>query len=95
MCGNADEVEKMGGKVEQKGFLVKKEERRGGERGTIGFLVDERIRQEDGKQRMCTRTNGNRNTVSEFNKNAAKYLGEELQGQTEPGEPFHYDATFR
>ena len=30
---------------------------------------------------MCTRTNGNRNTVSEFNKNAAKYLGEELQGK--------------
>lgn len=30
MCGNADEVEKMGGKVEQKGFVLKKEERRGG-----------------------------------------------------------------
>lgn len=30
---------------------------------------------------MCTRTNGNRNTVSEFNKNAAKYLGEELHGK--------------
>lgn len=78
MYGSVGEVEKM----RRSGAKRVEEKRAAGRRPRQSFSRGNgRIRQEDGKQRMCTRTNGNRNTVGAFNKNAVKYLGEKLRGK--------------